>query len=156
ELHSWVHTCVDLEDSQLVGVTAELQSVGAASGLSDVHDSLERVREGIYKARQRSFAAQPAAPSPVAPAAPPPASGGTVAATVSPPTLRRVLIIGASSIQFDLGIALEQQLEERGVVVKRYGRAATGLTQPEIVDWPAKLETLLDAFPADAVLINFG
>jgi hypothetical protein len=42
------------------------------------------------------------------------------------------------------------------VIVKRYGRAATGLSQPEILDWPAKLEVLLDGFPADAVLINFG
>lgn len=157
ELRTWTQTSTDLEGSRLLDVTARLQRIGEASGLASVHENFEHVRERLYRHRERSVPAVRVAAAPVGQLTPPPAGATAPAAsTASAPAIHRVLIIGASSIQFDLGIALEQQLAQRKVVVKRFGRAATGLTQPEILDWPAKLEALLDAFPADAVLINFG
>lgn len=96
-------------------------------------------------------AAPAAAPDagPPAATAPPRGEGGK-------PVARKVMVIGASSIQLALGVALEAELEARGVTVHRFGRAATGLTQPETLDWFAKLDQLFGEFAADTVIVNFG
>ncbi len=74
------------------------------------------------------------------------------------PRPRRVLLIGASSMQFWVGHKLEARLGEdyEGVKVNRYGQLATGLTRPDFMDWPAKLRSLAESFKPDLVICNFG
>lgn len=69
----------------------------------------------------------------------------------------RVLVVGASSIQFAVGIEFERTLGRYGgIAVKRHGLLATGLTRPDFMSWPQKLATLARSFPPDLVIINFG
>ncbi|MCB9506651.1 MAG: DUF459 domain-containing protein [Myxococcales bacterium] len=77
---------------------------------------------------------------------------------VAPATLpSRILIIGASSVQFDLGRALETQLERRpGLTVERWGRHSTGLSRADYFDWLAKAVELADGFGPDLVIAQMG
>ena len=71
---------------------------------------------------------------------------------------RKVLVIGASSIQFAVGVDLEKRFprDYEGVKVKRFGQLATGLTRPDFMDWPKKLRELAKSFKPDLVICNFG
>lgn len=70
---------------------------------------------------------------------------------------KRVLIMGASSMQYELGRALERAYKEReGVEVKRFGRHSTGLARPDYFDWPAKAISLADEFQPDLVIAQYG
>jgi len=91
------------------------------------------------------------AAAPPAEAEPPPPT-----AAAEPQSLR-LLLVGASSMQHDLGIALEEALEKRpGLVLHRFGKASTGLSRPDEFDWPAKLGRLLAELHPDVVIVNFG
>ncbi|MBK9072252.1 MAG: DUF459 domain-containing protein [Myxococcales bacterium] len=70
----------------------------------------------------------------------------------------RVLIVGASSIQHAVGTELERELVARyaNVVVKRRGKAATGLSRPDVFDWPAETARLMREFKPDVVIGQFG
>jgi hypothetical protein len=70
---------------------------------------------------------------------------------------KRVLVMGASSIQYELGRALERAYKEReGVEVKRFGRHSTGLARPDYFDWPTKAQELADEFRPDLVIAQYG
>jgi hypothetical protein len=70
---------------------------------------------------------------------------------------KRVLVMGASSIQYELGRALERAYKEReGVEVKRFGRHSTGLARPDYFDWPKKAQELADEFQPDLVIAQYG
>lgn len=69
----------------------------------------------------------------------------------------RILIIGASSIQGELGRALETQLEAReGLTVRRWGRHSTGLARADYFDWFAKGAELADGFSPDLVIAQMA
>ena len=73
------------------------------------------------------------------------------------PAPRRVMIIGASSIQFGLGRALERRMERfEGVTVMRYGLHSTGLARPDYFDWHAKALEMKEDFQPDLVIAQFG
>ena len=73
------------------------------------------------------------------------------------PAPRRVMIVGASSIQFGLGRALERWIERfQGVTVMRYGLHSTGLARPDYFDWHAKAREMKDEFQPDLVIAQFG
>jgi hypothetical protein len=88
-----------------------------------------------------------------APAAAPPPAAAAPAVQV-----RRVLLVGASTIQFHLGVQLEKRLPERhpGVTVVRLGKLSTGLTRPDVFDWPAAIQALLQQHHPDLLIANFG
>ena len=70
---------------------------------------------------------------------------------------RRVLVVGASSIQFAIGSALEKQIPTyEGVQVRRFGKLASGLARPDFFDWPAQIRKLLKEFKPDLMIANFG
>lgn len=70
---------------------------------------------------------------------------------------RRILLAGASSIEYYFGIELERCLEEfAGIEVRRVGRLGTGLAWPQDLDWPAELAHQQAAFVPDLVLGQFG
>ena len=73
------------------------------------------------------------------------------------PAPRRVMIIGASSIQFGLGRSLERWIERfQGVTVLRYGLHSTGLARPDYFDWHAKAREMKEEFRPDLVIAQFG
>ena len=65
--------------------------------------------------------------------------------------------MGASSIQFHLGSELQRVLGVyTGLTVLREGKLSTGLTRPDVFDWPARLRELCGSFRPDLVVANFG
>ncbi len=76
---------------------------------------------------------------------------------LSPQPKTRVLVIGASSIQFALGVELERRFSRYNHVrVKRFGKLATGLSRPDFFNWPKKFASLAARFKPDLVVANFG
>ena len=109
--------------------------------------------------RKRAFYEAPFTVGGRRPPPSPPAS--RAAAPVEPepavPAPRRVMIVGASSIQLDLGRALERRFEVfRGVEVLRQGRHSTGLARPDYFDWHANARALKASFEPDLVIGQFG
>ena len=72
--------------------------------------------------------------------------------------IRKVLMVGASTIQFHLGVELERALRASypQLEIRRLGKLSTGLTRPDVFDWPAKLTELVGEMRPDLVIINFG
>lgn len=71
--------------------------------------------------------------------------------------VKRVLIVGASSIQYAVGTELERELGERyDVAVVRKGKVATGLSRPDVFDWPAETKRLCAEAHPDLVVGQFG
>lgn len=105
---------------------------------------------GVWTSPVRPAAAPSPPPTPPSAPAPPQAR--------SPAPVRRLLLVGASSIQFNLGAELERALVARapGLTVKRVGKLSTGLTRPDVHDWPAHLRALVADFRPDLVVANFG
>jgi len=66
-------------------------------------------------------------------------------------------MVGASSMQFALGRALEAVLQaETDVDVHRFGRHSTGLSRPDYFDWIDHAERLRDEHEPDLVIAQFG
>lgn len=73
------------------------------------------------------------------------------------PRQRRILLVGASSMEFYLGAELERSLEEfRGVEVRRFAKLGTGLARPDLFDWPKAIAALSADFKPDVVIAQFG
>jgi pimeloyl-ACP methyl ester carboxylesterase len=73
------------------------------------------------------------------------------------PIKKRILIVGASSIQGHLGTALVETFElYGGIKVKRFGKLSTGLVRPDQLNWPEKLDELAAEFRPDLIITNFG
>lgn len=154
----------------MVGLTnalARLAEITRAERLSESARGLaSAVKPEIVwlRAAQAAEQAPPAqkaasAPRPSAPTASPSAGGGVVPAaraTKAEPT--RVLIIGASSIQLHFGAEIERTLRSsyKNLVVKRFGKLATGLVRPDYFDWPKKARELVHSFKPDLVIAQFG
>lgn len=78
--------------------------------------------------------------------------------TVSqPPPVRRVLLVGASSIQYAVGTELERLMSDSlDVQVRRKGKVSTGLTRPDVFDWPEEVRRQVAEFRPDLVLGQFA
>lgn len=73
------------------------------------------------------------------------------------PRVTRILLVGASSIQEELGAELERQLELlKGIDVRREGRYSTGLARPDFFDWTPELKKLIAEYKPDLVLAQWG
>jgi len=73
------------------------------------------------------------------------------------PVVRRILLVGASSIQEELGAEIERQLLLRkGVSVRREGRYSTGLARPDYFDWTPELKKLMADYKPDLVMAQWG
>ena len=69
----------------------------------------------------------------------------------------RILVVGASSIQFAIGTELERRLPKyEGVKVLRFGKLASGLSRPDFFDWPKQIRKLVTQFKPDLIIANFG
>src|SRR5262249_26325092 len=146
EVKGWLRA-----DGRFVGLGAAVEHASRRVGLAGARDALDVVRGLLYG--RRPAPRSPVLRAPVMPAfaAPPPAPHRVA------PAAHRILLIGASSMQFGLGPELERALGRyRGVTIRRFARSATGLSRPNEFDWPARLDELLASFGADTVIANFG
>ena len=153
-----------------VAATAALARVGAVTGLARLREALEERKRAFYgtaftvggrqapppvpASAEASDDAEPAAhaSADAEPIDPAPAEAEPIA-----PAPRRVLLVGASSIQTDLGRALERHLEVfEGVEVLRHGRHSTGMARPDYFDWNARALELSADFRPDLVIAQFG
>lgn len=118
---------------------------------------LDAIAEGMHTLRAKVYTPREiwrAETGPVPARAQPAAAEGTHR---GPASKTRVLIVGASSIQFALGVALEKQFQRyEDVRVKRFGQLATGLSRPDFMNWPKKHKSLVESFQPDLVVTNFG
>src|SRR5688572_7891924 len=142
------------------GAAEEVAAFADRSGVSAMRDGADSVRAALYGVDE---------PAPVhavqlvATAAPDPVVHTSTRASTRPPAHdiavrpKRVLLIGASSMQFAIGQAFEQQLTAyEGLEVRRVAKVSTGLSRPDEFNWPAKLEELLAEHRPDLVIVNFG
>ena len=152
-----------------VGATAALARLGEVTGLTRLRAALEERKRAFYEAeltvggRQAPPAgpalaavAAPAEPEPVP--APAPDEASAEPEPIAPaPAVQRVMLVGASSIQTDLGRALERRIEDDlGVEVLRHGRHSTGMARPDYFDWNARALELKASFRPDLVIAQFG
>ena len=133
-----------------------LIKLGDAIGLAPVRDGVEKLRSIVnkpYLVLEQTTHNPLAAPTDAGSDAPP----GDELSHRAAPMKRRVLVVGASSIQFAMGVELERRLPTyEGVKAKRFGQLATSLSRPDLFDWPAQVDTLSRQFKPDLVIANFG
>lgn len=148
------------ENAALIGAVDAVIALSDAVGLSAVRGVLGRARAAI---NAPYTTLEPADEPPVDPAPAPVVTpdAGQVADDVlvhhAAPAKKRILVVGASSIQFAIGTELERRLPTYdGVSVRRFGQLATGLSRPDFFDWPKKIDTLSKRFKPDLIIANFG
>lgn len=145
---AWLHVGID-----------GLEAAGQAVGLDALRARLSETREAVnapYTVLEHEEPEPDIEPPPAVPTATV-ADAPDALVHVPPRRPRRILVIGASSIQFAIGVELERRLPTyEGVRVKRFGQLATGLARPDFFDWPKKLTELARAFRPDLVICNFG
>ena len=67
-----------------------------------------------------------------------------------------VLLIGASSMRMELGLAMKKLLEKRsGLQVHRHAKPGTGLSRPDVYNWPEVTYGLIQEHKADLVIAQF-
>lgn len=155
ELAGWERLAA-LFDPQPVG--SGLEDLQKATGLGALHNFLEARRQQL----NATYAVGRLVEAPVEPAEPTgpveleiPAAGRP--AHRRAPSKHRVLVIGASSIQFALGVELERAFPRyENVKVKRFGQLATSLARPDFFNWQQKAKTMIEEFKPDLVVTNFG
>lgn len=134
-----------------------------ALGISQTREAVEKAMYGAYDYPVILAGAAPAGTSSSAKlsshgaAAAPPVEQASMLLARTLPQPKRVLIVGASSIQEELGIAMERAMKKyKGVEVQRLGRISSGLARPDYFDWPSKLQELLDQYHPDLVIAQWG
>jgi len=70
--------------------------------------------------------------------------------------IRTVLLIGASTMQWAVGRAIERRLTHAPVRVLNAARSATGLARPDHHDWLAESVRLAKEQKPDVVIVQFG
>ncbi len=145
----------------LTSLAGGLMKTADTVGFSAVRSGLDRARPAV-NAPYTVFELE-AAPVEIEPVTPPPVPDAGLAPEVgevvhhAAPAKKRVLVVGASSIQFAIGTELERRLPKyEGVKVRRFGKLATGLARPDFFDWPKKIEALCKTFKPDLIIANFG
>ena len=142
-------------NSELVGLANGLYSLSARLGLARLRDSLD---EAFSPMKQKTAGKWPVGEAQAAaPGGPPDSTPEKCPAASSEVPSTRILVVGASSIEYYLGAELERRLETyRDVVVHRFGKLGTGLARPDNFDWPRQLAALLASFQPEVVIGQFG
>ena len=88
----------------------------------------------------------------------PPGARWTSPAEPGGERVQRVVLVGASSMQYYLGVELERRLEADfpGVQVARLGKLGTGLARPDVFDWHAAVRDLVATHRPDVVVLQLG
>jgi len=127
---------------------------GAADSMRQVYASMPNIAGGVAPV-QLELQAAAAKASPVAQLATPAENAPAVAAQSG--KVQRVLIIGDSFIEAQIGSAIEDILNPRyGLTVQRFGQRSTGLSRPDYFNWPKKINELKAAFNPDLIIGSWG
>lgn len=155
----------DEDLAEVPGLLAVTEQVGTLSdrlGLTSLRGSLRRIATPLHDS-PRVGRAPPPEPTVVAPPPPEPEpEAGPGAAWRSPaipggPRVERLVLVGASSVQYALGTELERRLEaEYDVDVTRFGKLGTGLTRDDVFDWRGKVRELVETQRPQVVVAQFG
>jgi hypothetical protein len=155
----------DLGAQALAPVTPRLAAAAQALGVTALRDGAAGSMRSVYASAPSigSAAALPEValqaavgqPAPVAQIAADAASAPAVAAQDG--KIQRVLIIGDSFIEAQIGSAIEDILSPKyGLTVRRFGQRSTGLSRPDYFDWPKKINELKAAFQPDLIVGSWG
>jgi pimeloyl-ACP methyl ester carboxylesterase len=149
---------LDEADPWLITATAPLAQVSHLSGSDAFTQAVQGLKSRFYHTDLTVGTNKPPPPSaPPTQAQTVEQADQTTQAVAIPLRPTRVLIIGASSIQFELGRALEARFQAiEGVEVMRFGRHSTGLSRPDYFDWPEKAMALKAQFQPDLIIGQFG
>lgn len=141
-------------------LTGATDAVGASSLGDGADEALASARPDVVWLRERTeaLAREPLPPVPRAASPDLRSRAEDRAPLLSGAAQRRVLLIGASSMQLHFGAELERILTSsyRDVSVTRFGKLGTGLVRPDYFDWPAKTKQLVDERRPDVVIAQFG
>lgn len=152
------------ERAWVLAASDRLLTVSRVLGLARIRDGVEALHgDDIDPEVALAVSAPASAPAPaVVPAVPPASTGAAPSASAAvlaepPASAHRVLLLGASSMQFALGVELERLLAQRpDVIVERHGKASTGLARRDIIDWPVRAAVWIEKLKPDLVITNFG
>ena len=64
--------------------------------------------------------------------------------------------VGSSTMGTTLGASLKEQLKERGVAFRKWGKASSGLARPEFHDWPKSIRQVVRQKNPDIFVISLG
>lgn len=67
-----------------------------------------------------------------------------------------VLFFGSSSVNGAFGMLIESEIEQAGFVVRREGRASTGLSRPDFYDWRAQIPRFGNLSALRGVVVYLG
>ena len=134
-----------------------LAGVGELTGVAELRALLHEPMRAFYGTAFTVGGRSPQPPAAAEAAEPEVEESEAAEPEAAVPAPRRVMIVGASSIQFGLGRALERWIERfQGVTVMRYGLHSTGLARPDYFDWHAKAREMKNEFQPDLVIAQFG
>ena len=145
-----------------------LQKLSDSSGVPSLKSGLDQLRSGVNApyllfeppAKTPALLSTQTSTSPTVNPVKIPVRTATQTATQSEPKSlmkKRVLVVGASSIQFAIGAELEKRIPQyEGVEVLRFGKLASGLARPDFFDWPKQIKKLVADFQPDLMIANFG
>ncbi len=139
----------------LVAVADGFYAVAKFLGPARLHDA---IADGLAPLKQRDLVGDVAwAQGDVEAQTGRPTPGGDAGTQVGQGKQLRVLLVGASSMQYYLGAELERRLEQyQNVVSHRFGKLGTGLARPDEFDWGKQLPQLVEAFRPNLVIGQFG
>jgi S-formylglutathione hydrolase FrmB/lysophospholipase L1-like esterase len=162
DLAQWMAHDDQLSKSKWVAAVASVQNVARASGLAALRRGMDHLASPL-KRRNREALVAAAVEPPRPPAMPPPSQAEPEGepepegVDLNADAPKRILLVGASSIQYYLGVELERGLESyRDARVLRVGRLSTGLSRPDQLDWNKEIARLAKDFKPDLVIGMFG
>ena len=137
-----------------LGAVAVAVLIALATGCSDSGTAETAIAPGLATAPSSTTttAAPPAAPAPTddGPVADPLPDRSAIAGRPL-----RVLLAG-DSLMYDAAPGIQRALEPMGADVMVQAGLGTGLTNPEVVDWPVKIRETAASFRPDVVVLMIG
>ena len=138
-------------------VAEVLAGAGELTGVAELRAVLHEPVRAFYGTTFTVGGRAPQPPAAAGEAEPEVVESEAVEPEAAVPAPQRVMVVGASSIQFGLGRSLERWIERfQGVTVMRYGLHSTGLARPDYFDWHAKAREMKNEFQPDLVIAQFG
>ena len=139
-----------------------MDDLAQRTGLRPLRDAAEQAASFLDRATRYGAPAVILLDEPEAQAAEPEpevvASPGERWARTQPKPVRRVLLVGASSIQTSVGTELQRTLRAELALddVSRKGKVSTGLNRTDFFDWYDETQRLIERHKPDVVIGQFG
>jgi uncharacterized protein len=133
-----------------------LSQAAQALGISPARASAAETMKSLYAAAPVVAAFSAAAPAEVQ-LQTASAVAGAITAAAQTGKVQRVLIIGDSFIEAQIGSKLDDLLTTKyGLTVKRFGQRSTGLARPDFFNWPKTVADMKAEFKPDLIIGSWG